>query len=151
VKVKDLVEVALLYVGIPAVALYPLGFVGLLIQLWRDDFFPYQNFNTIWNAVAPIPNTVVVGTGIELLYLSLVSTLVGLGVASLTLNFLHRRHAYAEEPESRRSLWSLYLLVLCLWRRSCSGTACTCTSGTTCCSWPASWCSPRGEGFCSGT
>jgi hypothetical protein len=74
VKVKDLIEVALLYVGVPAVALYPLGFVGLMIQLWRDDFFPYQHFNTIWNAVALVPHTVVIGTGIELLYLSLVST-----------------------------------------------------------------------------
>lgn len=109
-KVKDLIEVALLYVGIPAVALYPLGFVGLLIQLWRDDFFPYEHFNTIWNAVALVPHTVVIGTGIELLYLSLASTLVGLGVASLTLNFLHKRHA--EEAENHKSLWSLYLVVL---------------------------------------
>jgi hypothetical protein len=40
VKVKDVVEVALLYVGVLAVTLYPLGFVGLFIQLWRDNFFP---------------------------------------------------------------------------------------------------------------
>jgi hypothetical protein len=68
VKVRDLVEVALLYVGIPAVTLYPLGFVGLLIQLWPDNFFPYYDYDMVWNAVAMIPNTVVVGTGVELLY-----------------------------------------------------------------------------------
>jgi len=58
-KVKDVVEVALLYVGVPAVTLYPLGF----IQLWRDNFFPYYGFNMIWNAVAMVPHTEVVGTG----------------------------------------------------------------------------------------
>ena len=51
-KAKDVVEVALLYVGVPAVTLYPLGFIGLFIQLWRDNFFPYYDFNMIWNAVA---------------------------------------------------------------------------------------------------
>ena len=70
--------------------------------------FPYQHFNTIWKAIALIPNTVAVGAGVELLYISLVCTLVGLGVSSLTLNFPHRRRA--EESESRKSLWSLYLL-----------------------------------------
>ena len=83
-KVRDLVEVSLLYVGIPAVTLYPLGFVGLLIQLWRDNFFPYYDYDMVWNAVAMIPNTVVVGTGVELLYFSVVSTLLGMGIASLT-------------------------------------------------------------------
>lgn len=67
-KVKDVVEVALLYVGVPAVTLYPLGFVGLFIQLWRDSFFPYYDFNMIWNAVAMVPHTEVVGTGVQLLY-----------------------------------------------------------------------------------
>jgi hypothetical protein len=47
VKVKDVVEVALLYVGAPAVTLYPLGFVGLFIQLWRDNSFPYYDFSMI--------------------------------------------------------------------------------------------------------
>jgi hypothetical protein len=47
VKVKDVVEVALLYVGVPAVTLYPLGFVGLFIQMWRDNFFPYYDFNDL--------------------------------------------------------------------------------------------------------
>jgi hypothetical protein len=28
-KVKDIVEAALLYVGVPAITLYPLGFVAL--------------------------------------------------------------------------------------------------------------------------
>jgi len=61
VKVKDLVEVGLLYVGVPAVTLYPLGFVGTFVQMWRDEFFPYYDFNIVWNAVAMVPNTVVVG------------------------------------------------------------------------------------------
>jgi hypothetical protein len=41
VKVRDLVEVGLLYVGVPAVTPYPVGFVGLFVQMWRAEFFPY--------------------------------------------------------------------------------------------------------------
>ncbi|MBA3473111.1 MAG: hypothetical protein H0T57_07755 [Rubrobacter sp.] len=111
-KVKDLVEVALLYVGVPAVTLYPLGFVGLFIQLWRDNFFPYYDFNTIWNAVAIVPNTVVVGTGVQLLYFSLIATLLGVGVASLASSFLAKRRAAEKEPGNWKGWWLLYLLVL---------------------------------------
>ncbi len=111
-KVKDLVEVALLYVGVPAVTLYPLGFVGLLIQLWRDNFFPYYDYDTVWNAVAMIPNTVVVGTGVELLYFSVVSTLLGIGIASLASKLLRKPHAVGEEQRGRKGWWGLYLLVV---------------------------------------
>ena len=111
-KVKDLVELALLYVGDPAVTtLYPLGFVGLFVQMWRDNFFPYYDYDTIWNAVAMVPSTVVAGTGVELLYFSFVSTLLGMGVASLTSRLLKRRAA-DKEQRGRRGLWGLYLLVL---------------------------------------
>ena len=37
---RDLVEGGLLYIGIPAVTLYPLGFIALGVQLWRDPSFP---------------------------------------------------------------------------------------------------------------
>ena len=53
-KTRDIVEVALLYVAVPAVTLYPLGFVGLGLQLWRDLFFPYTDFTAIWEAVSLI-------------------------------------------------------------------------------------------------
>ncbi len=111
-KVKDLVEVALLYVGVPAVTLYPLGFVGLFIQLWRDNFFPYYDFNMIWNAVAMVPHIEVVGTGVQLLYFSLVATVLGVGVASLTSSFLAKRRAAEKEPGNWKGWWLLYLLVL---------------------------------------
>ncbi len=39
-KVKEIVEATLLYVGIPAITLYPLGFVALGLQMRRDPFFP---------------------------------------------------------------------------------------------------------------
>jgi hypothetical protein len=68
-RTANLVQLGLLYVGIPAVTLYPLGFVGLAIQLWRDPFFPYTDFTTIWVAVALIDETVVIATGIRLIYL----------------------------------------------------------------------------------
>ena len=68
-RTTNLVQLGLLYVGIPAVTLCPLGFVGLAIQLWRDPFFPYTDFTTIWEAVALIDETVVIATGIRLIYL----------------------------------------------------------------------------------
>lgn len=111
-KVKDIVEVTLLYVGVPAVTLYPLGFVGLFIQLWRDNFFPYYDFNMIWNAVAMVPHIEVVGTGVQLLYFSLVATVLGVGVASLTSSFLAKRRAAEKEPGNWKGWWLLYLLVL---------------------------------------
>jgi peptidoglycan/LPS O-acetylase OafA/YrhL len=112
VKAKDLVEVGLLYVGIPAATLYPLGFAGLFVQLWSDGFFPYYDFNTIWDAVARVPQTAVVGTGIRLLYLSLIAALVGLGVAPLISNVLGKRHASEAKPGTRRGLLSLYMFAL---------------------------------------
>jgi hypothetical protein len=78
--------VALLYVGVPAVTLYPLGLVGLGIRMWRDPLFPYYDFAAVWNAVSLVPHTLVVGTGIELL--SLFPTFFGIGVASLTFGLL---------------------------------------------------------------
>ncbi len=90
-KVKEIVEAILLYVGIPAITLYPLGFVALGLQMWRDPFFPSADFGPIWDAVSLIPQTQVIGTGVELLYLSVISTLFGVGIASLTFHFLRRR------------------------------------------------------------
>ena len=52
---RDLVEGGLLYIGIPAVTLYLLGFIALGVQLWRDPSFPYHDFTTIWEAVSLIP------------------------------------------------------------------------------------------------
>jgi len=80
--------------------------------MWRDEFFPYYDFNIVWNAVAMVPNTVVVGTGVQLLYFSLVATLLGVGVASLTSGFLRKRRVEDDQPGNRRGLWVLYLLVL---------------------------------------
>ena len=40
VNVRDIFEAGLFYVGIPAVTLYPLGFVGLGVEMWNDPFFP---------------------------------------------------------------------------------------------------------------
>ncbi len=111
-KVKDIVEAVLLYVGIPAITLYPLGFVALGLQMWRDPFFPSASFGPIWDAVSLIPHTQVIGTGIELLYLSAISTLFGVGIAALTFHFLLRHPSVAETRGAGNSLWGLYLIVL---------------------------------------
>jgi len=36
----------LLYISIPAATLYPLGFIALGVQLWRDPASPYHDFTT---------------------------------------------------------------------------------------------------------
>jgi hypothetical protein len=48
----------------------------------------FYDYNIIWNAVALIPSTVVMGTGVELLYLSTISTVLGTGIAFLAFNLL---------------------------------------------------------------
>ena len=109
-KVKELVEASLLYVGVPAITLYPLGFVALGLQMWRDPFFPYDDFGPVWDAVSLVAHTEVIGTGVELLYLSVISTLLGVGIASVTFHFLGR--SKVGDKQEGRSLWGLYLLVL---------------------------------------
>jgi hypothetical protein len=45
-KVRSLAESVLFYVGIPAVLLYPLGVLGVGIQLLKDPLFPYSRMDT---------------------------------------------------------------------------------------------------------
>ena len=66
-KVRSTAESALFYVGIPAALVYPLGVLGVGIQEWRDPLFPYTRLDTVWTAVALVPEKVVIGTGITLL------------------------------------------------------------------------------------
>jgi len=40
-NVRSLAESVLFYVRIPAAMLYPLGVLGVGIQMWRDPLFPY--------------------------------------------------------------------------------------------------------------
>lgn len=99
----------------PAAVLYPLGFLGLGIQLWRDPLFPYSRLDTVWNAVSLSPETVVIGTGVRLLFLAFVSTAFGVGVSVLVvrgLMLLGRSPAPASDviPGGRR--WMLFLVLL---------------------------------------
>jgi hypothetical protein len=112
---KDLVQSLLLYVGIPAATLYPLGFAALAIQLWNDPLFPYYEFDTIWYAVTLVQNTQVVGTGFRLIFLSLIATTLSAGSALFVSRSLHRRRGLSveEKLEGRgRGLWGIYLLIL---------------------------------------
>jgi hypothetical protein len=115
---KDLVQSLLVYVGIPAVTLYPLGFAALAIQLWNDPLFPYYDFATIWYAVTLVPKTVVVGTALELILLSLCTTVLSTAAALMVLRSLLRRRGLSlqelEEIPERKGMgrWAIYLLVL---------------------------------------
>jgi hypothetical protein len=123
ITTKGIAELALLYVGIPGATLYPLGLLALLIQLLRDPDFPSYDPVTAWTAVSVIPHTVVIGTGINLVFASLVAALAGLEVYYLTLLLLHlwqkRKNPSSGSEnsstrrEKRRVLrWSLFLLPL---------------------------------------
>ena len=115
---KDLVQSLLVYVGIPAVTLYPLGFAALAIQLWNDPLFPYYDFATIWYAVTLVPRTVVVGTALKLILLSLSTTVLSTGAALMVLRSLLRRRGLSlqeleEIPESKgMGRWTIYLIIL---------------------------------------
>lgn len=120
IQLKGLVEGMLLYVGIPAVTLYPLGFIALGVQLWRDPAFPYQNFTTVWEAVSLIPETVVMATGIRLIYVSLIAMILGAAVAALLFSLVRRYKKNGDGREGSplggalqsRRLWSIMLLLL---------------------------------------
>jgi hypothetical protein len=115
-RVRSVAESALFYVGIPAAALYPLGVLGIGIQLWRDPLFPYARLDTVWVAVSLVPERVMIGTGIRLLFLAVVSVAFAVGVSVLLvrgLMLLGREPAEASgvgKGGPRR--WMLYLLLL---------------------------------------
>jgi hypothetical protein len=115
-KVRSLAESVLFYVGIPAALLYPLGVLGVGIQLWRDPLFPYSRLDTVWVAVSLVPEKVVLGTGIRLLFFALVSLTFGVGVSVLLVRgllLLGRQPAEVSavgKGGPRR--WMLYLLLL---------------------------------------
>jgi hypothetical protein len=112
---KDFIQSLLFYVGIPAVTLYPLGFAALAIQLWRDPLFPYYDFDTVWYAVTLVDNTQVIGTALKLIFLSLVATALGAGIALWVSRSLQRRRGLSVEERlegGRSGLLAIYLLIL---------------------------------------
>lgn len=114
-KVRSLGESLLFYVGIPAATLYPLGFLGLGIQIWRDPLFPYSRLDSVWLAVSLVPEMSVIWTGVRLLFLALISTAFGVGVSVLLVRaFLYLGKQPGEDSEvlpGRRG-WTVYLLLL---------------------------------------
>ena len=116
VNLRHTLEGALFYVGIPTVTLYPLGFVGLGLQMRSDPFFPYSHLGTVWDALSLVLQMEVIGTGVWLLYLSLISLALGVGVATLVVRvFLLLGGVPAGQSAvaapGRRG-WMVYLLLL---------------------------------------
>jgi hypothetical protein len=95
-SLRNILGGALFYIGIPAATLYPLGFMALSLQLWRDPDFPYNwavsglDFSMIWYAASLVPKVIVIGIGVRLLLLSVVSTVLSMCIASATLLLLQR-------------------------------------------------------------
>jgi hypothetical protein len=103
-------------VGIPAALLYPLGGLGVGLQLWLAPLFPYSRLDTVWTAVSLVPEKVVIGMGIRLLYFGLLSTAFGIGVSVLVVRGLI---LVGREPAEASAVgkggprrWMLYLLLL---------------------------------------
>jgi hypothetical protein len=115
-KVRSFAESAIFYVGIPAALLYPLGVLGVGLQMSKDPLFPYSRLDTVWTAVSLVPEKVVIGMGIRLLFFALVSTAFGIGLSVLVVRgliLLGREPAEASavgKGGPRR--WMLYLLLL---------------------------------------
>ena len=111
-SLREVIEGFLFYVGIPALTLYPLGFVALCLQMWRDHQFPYSwdfggfNFGMTWYAASLVPKVVVAGTGVRLLFLSLLACGLAMGVASLTSNFLQRWFFHGLAMPTRGPSWT---------------------------------------------
>jgi hypothetical protein len=93
-KVRSFAESVIFYVGIPAALLYPLGILGVGIQIWLDPLFPYSRLDTVWLAVSLVPEKVVIGTGIRLLFFALVYTAFGIGVSVLVVRGLIRQRLF---------------------------------------------------------
>jgi hypothetical protein len=95
-SLRNILGGALFYIGIPAATLYPLGFMALSLQIWRDPEFPYNwatsglDFTMIWYAASLVPKVVVIGIGIRLLLLSLVATVLSMSIASATMLMLQK-------------------------------------------------------------
>jgi hypothetical protein len=108
-KTSSVAQLLLLYIGIPGATLYPLGLLALLIQLLRDPSFPFLDPVTAWGAVSVIPQTIVIWTGIWLVFLSLFTALVGAQVYYVTLLLLgqwqkrYKRSGRSSENSSDRA------------------------------------------------
>ena len=114
-RVRSLAESFLFYVGIPAATLYPLGFLGVGLQMWRDPLYPYARLDSVWLAVSLVPETVVIGTGVRLLFLALVSTAFGIGISVVVVRgliLLGREPGEASAVQPGRRGWMVYLLLL---------------------------------------
>jgi hypothetical protein len=115
-RVRSFAESVLFYVGFPVAALYPLGVLGVGIQLWRDPLFPYTRLDTVWVAVSLVPERVVIGTGIRLLLFALVSAAFGVGVSVLLVRgllLLGRNPAEASDVgKGGPRRWMPYLLLV---------------------------------------
>lgn len=71
----------------------------------------------IWCAASLVPKVVAIGTGVRLLFLSLLACVVAMGIASLTYNFLQRRYLQRQwrpvESWKRSEKWEILV-----WRLS---------------------------------
>jgi hypothetical protein len=111
VKVRDLVEVPLLYVGVPAVTLCPLGSIWLLIRLWRDNLFPYNDYDTVWSAVAMTPTTWSSAPASSYCTFPWFYP-PGYRRCFVDLEVLRKPRSAGEERRGRRGWWGPYLLVV---------------------------------------
>jgi len=104
---KGLAESLTIFIAIPALTLYPLGFVSLWIQMMSAPFFPYGlDREMAWYAASLVDRIVVIGTGVHVLFLSLAATgLVG-GVLFFLDGVLRRRRQIVQDLASTKR-WTL--------------------------------------------
>ena len=75
----DIGQMLAAYIGIPAILLYPVGFLVFVLQVW--NFYPFD-FSTAWYAASLIPVTVATGQGVKYLLMPLVISVIVSSVLS---------------------------------------------------------------------
>jgi len=78
----DIGQLLATYIGIPAVLLFPVGFLFYVLQI--DMFYPFD-FSTAWYATSLIPASVITGQGAKVLLVPLVVSLFIASIVGRTL------------------------------------------------------------------
>jgi hypothetical protein len=96
----DIAQTVTAYLAIPAVLLYPFGFLALFVQFVR--YFDLE-FYTAWYAASLVNRTVAIGLGFSILVVTLVGSVLLSGMVS-QIFLRHDNGAHASSLERRGRL-----------------------------------------------
>lgn len=110
VMAKRLSETLGVFTPITAVIIYPLGFLALCLQIYRDPSFPSSDLYMAWYATSVIPHMVIFSTAVHVLFLSLISSYVGLCLSTVFLALMRHLLKGQQSVLGRQQwLWRLFI------------------------------------------